>query len=66
MKLAITSDLILLRALLIFSICLLEIIININLLVMMEFIGMITCFLDRPFVIMLSLGFFFLELFMTL
>ena len=64
MKSAITSDLMFLSALFMLAACLLENIMNLYKL--LELIGTRTCFLDRPLVIISSLGLFFLGPFKTL
>ena len=64
MKLAMMSDLISLRALLILAICLQDK--TINLLEFAKFIETNTYLLERPFVVMLNLGLFFFGSLITL
>ena len=63
-KLARISDLISFNSLLMLTIYVFDL--DMILLVLCELIGMITCFLEGLLVIMLSLGFFFFELFKAL
>ena len=64
MKSAIISDLMFLNALLILAICLLDNTINFSELA--ELIRTKTCLLNRFFIVMLSLGFLFFDMFRTL